>query len=357
MVADSEVGIGVVGTGMWANNVHLAAYQEHPKASLVSVYDVNREAAERTAKRFGAESVAGSYEELLARDDIDVIDVITPNVTHAPLVLAAIEAGKHVMCEKPMAMNAGEALRMTEAADKAGVKTGVNFTWRNGGPVQYARELVAQGELGQVYHVYGCYLSGFGHNPKVPLMWRLQKDMAGTGVLGDIGSHIVDLAEWIIGERTTKVLADLNTFTEERPLLDGSGNGKVEVDDAASFLTRFEGGGMGTFLATFYATGESMDHRIDIYGKKGSIRLSWKEQDTILVSLGLTDSEIKPIDIPDRFKAPHEQMTRANVRNFVDAIADDKEMVPNFRDGLANQQVLDTVVASSQQGSWVEVPR
>ena len=348
-----EVGIGVVGTGMWANNVHLAAYQEHPQARLIAVYDVDRESAERAAERFGAESVCDELEELLGRDDIDAVDIITPNVTHAPLVLAALAAGKHVMCEKPMAMNADEARQMAEAAAEAKVKTAVNFTWRNSGSMGYARYLVEQGELGRIFHVYGSYLGGFGSNPKMPIFWRLQKDVAGTGILGDIGSHIIDLAEWITGERITRVLADLNTFTPERPLPGGGGMGKVDVDDAASLLARFDGGGMGTFLATCYATGESMDQHIEIYGQKGSMRVSYRNQETIDAALG--GERMQTIPIPDEFKVSSEHNHRANVRNFVGAIADDIEMVPNFTDGLRNQRVLDTVVASSLAGTWVQV--
>ena len=174
-----------------------------------------------------------------------------------------------------------------------------------------------------------------------------------AGILGDIGSHIIDLAEWITGQRITGVLADLNTFTPERPLPGGDGMGKVDVDDAASLLSRFDGGGMGTFLATCYATGESMDQHIEIYGQKGSMRVSYRNQETIDAALG--GERMQTIPIPDEFKVSSEHNHRANVRNFVGAIVDDTEMVPNFTDGLRNQRVLDAVVASSQAGTWVQV--
>jgi len=161
----NQVGIGVVGTGGWARDVHLPAYQDHPRACLVGVYDVDGESAERAAQLFGAEAVFSDYEAMLDRDDIDVIDIITPNVTHVSLALAAIAAGK----------------QMVEAARKANLKTAINFTWRNPPAALYCRHLIQQGRLGKIYHVYGTYRAGWGYDEQRPLMWRLQKELAGTG--------------------------------------------------------------------------------------------------------------------------------------------------------------------------------
>ena len=359
-----EVGIGVVGTGLWASTVHLPAYQAHPDARLVGVYDVNVEGAERAAREFGIESVFTEYEKMLSQDDIDAIDIISPNVTHVSLALAAIAAGKHVFCEKPMAMNMEETQQMADAAREANVKTAINFTWRNPPAVRYVRHLIQQGHIGKIYHVSGIYRAGWGRNEQRPIEWRLQKEFAGTGVIGDIGSHLIDMVEWMTGERITRLTADLNTFQPERPLSNGDGMGTVDVDDAASFLARLSGGGMATFLATYYGTGERMNQGIEIFGQKGALKMEYSNQETIRASLEPHSDENQFIDLPilEQFKTRDLKMgghdLRQNmVRKFVDAIANDEEMTPSFEDGLRNQRVIDTVVASAQKGTWLDVPK
>ena len=224
-MADKPVRFGVVGTGGWANFVHLATYQAHPKAQIACVCDVDERSAERAAANFGAESVATDYRSMMERDDIDAVSIVTPNVYHADMTLAALAAGKHVMCEKPMAMTYDEAKEMADAASAAGVKTGINFSYRGFPGARYAQHIVSEGHLGRIYHVNAKYLSGGFTNPKVPLIWRMQKAMAGTGALGDIGAHMIDNVTWISGERITSLVADQRTFIDKRPLMDGSGTG------------------------------------------------------------------------------------------------------------------------------------
>lgn len=354
---EKKVGIGVVGTGGWASTVHLPAYQAHPRARLVGVYDVNIASAEQAAQRFGVETVFSDYSAMLARNDIDAIDIITPNVTHVALALAALAAGKHVICEKPMAMNVVEAQQMADAARKANRKTAINFTWRNPPAALYCRHLIQQGRLGKIYHVYGIYRAGWGRDAQRPMEWRLQQEFAGTGVLGDIGSHIIDMVEWMTGERITRLTADLNTFTPERPLADGSGMGRVDVDDAVSILARLSGGGMATFLATFYGTGERMNQGVEIFGQKGSLKMEYTNQESIRAALEPFERDYQVVDlpIPDRFKTQGRDLRQNTVYRFIDAIANDEEMRPSFEDGLRNQQLIDTAVASARSGRWLDV--
>jgi predicted dehydrogenase len=349
--------IGVIGTGMWANDVHLAAFTAHPSATVAGVCDVDIGRARRTASRFDIELATAEPYELIEHTDIDAIDIVTPNVTHAPLALAALAAGKHVFCEKPMAMNGDEARQMVAAAEESGVTTGINFTWRNSPGAAYARHLVEQGLIGRPYHVSGNYLSSFGRNSKIPLIWRLQRDQAGTGALGDTGSHIIDLVEWITGEHIVELVADLKTFTPERPLLDGSGTGTVDVDDAASMMIRLEGGGMGTLLSTFYGTGQGMDQRVEIHGEKGYVMLTWQSRETITTSIGLfaDEGQLLEVPVPKRFQLSEHDIKRANVYRFIDAIVHGKEMRPDFSDGLRNQLVLDAVVESATRRTWISL--
>lgn len=354
----NEVGIGVVGTGLWSSTVHLPAYEAHPKARLVGVYDIDPLGAERAAQAFGIEHVFSDYDAMLACGDIHAIDIISPNVTHAPLALAAIAAGKHVFCEKPMAMNADEARQMASAARKANVKTGINFTWRNPAAAKFVRHLIEQGKIGKIYHVRGIYRAGWGRNEQRPIEWRMQQKLAGTGVIGDIGSHLIDMIEWMTGERITDLVADLNTFQSQRPLANGSGVGTVDVDDAASFLARLSGGGMATLLSTFYGTGERMNQEIEIFGQNGALKMTYSNQKTIRVSLDPHSDENRFVDlpIPERFKTDGHDLRQNTIRAFVDAISDVQEMTPNFEDGLRNQQIIDAVVASAEQERWQVIP-
>ena len=231
-MTQSEVRIGVIGTGGWANTVHMRGYQAHPKARIVGVCDIILDRAKEAAEKFGAEFATDDYMALINRDDIDAIDVVTPNNVHVPIAMAAVKAGKHVMCEKPLAMNVAEAKELVDAAKAAGVKTGVNFTYRGHPAARYAREVICSGEIGRIFHVNAFYMQSWLVDPQRPLVWRLQKNLTGTGVLGDLASHVIDLAEWFTGSRITSVVGDMSTFQDERPLPDGSGTGKVDVDDA-----------------------------------------------------------------------------------------------------------------------------
>ena len=358
-MALSEVRVGVVGTGGFANQVHMPGYRDHPKARIVGVCDLVPERVQAAAKRFDAEVVTQDYRELVARDDIDAVDVATSNNAHVPVALAAIEAGKHVMCEKPLAMSFAEAKKLIEAAKATGAKTGVNFSYRGHPAARYAQYLISRGEIGKIFHVTAFYLQAWLVNPNAPIVWRLQKDMTGTGVLGDLASHIIDLAMWFTDAKITSVSGDMKTFVHDRPLLGGSGMGKVDVDDGATFLARFDNGAMGSFVSSRYGTARGNYQRIEVYGDKGALVYSWDDKEHLEVSIGhfTREGQMIKVPVPLRF-TPRDGGVgwTENVSNFIDAIIEDKEMVPNFQHGLDNQEVLDAVAMSSESGSWVSLP-
>ncbi len=358
-MSSSEVRIGVVGTGGFANQVHMPGYHAHPRAKIVGVCDIILERAEAAAKRFGATFVTDDYKELVSRDDIDAIDVVTPNVVHVPIALAAIKAGKHVICEKPLAMSHAEAQELIAAAKETGAKTGVNFTYRGHPASRYAQYLISRGHIGRIFHVNAFYMQGWLVSPDTPIVWRLQKDMTGTGVLGDLGSHVIDLACWFTGAKITSVVADMSTFVEERPLPGGTGKGKVDVDDASTFLARFDNGAMGTFVSSRNATARGNYQRIEVYGESGALVYSWDDKEYLEASVGhfAKEYQMLKIPVPARF-TPRDGGTgfTENISNFIDAILNDKEMVPNFADGLENQEVLDAVSMSAEDGTWVSIP-
>jgi len=354
------VRVGVVGTGSFANFVHMRGYRDHPSAVVKGVCDIDLNRAEKAARDFGADFVTDDFNELVARDDIDAVDIVTPNVIHAAVALAAFKAGKHVICEKPLAMSFAEAQEMAEAARQAGTINGVNFSFRGHPAARYARDLVAQGQIGRIFHVNAFYMQGWLSSPKTPIVWRLKKDMTGTGVLGDLGSHIIDLVEWMTGGRITSLVADMKNFIDQRPLADGSGMGEVDVDDGTTFLTRFDNGAMGAFVSSRYGTARGNYQRVEIYGDAGSMVYLWDDTGHIEAALGpvfVREGQLLSIPVPARYR-PRDGGTgfTENVSNFIDAIVDGKEMLPNFEDGLRSQEVLEAIEMSARDRNWVSIP-
>lgn len=363
-MANKKVRIGVIGTGSWANYGHMAVYQQHPQVKLVGVCDIDPLRAEESAKTFGAQFTTTDFTELVERNDIDAIDIVTPNVAHAPIALAAMEAGKHVMCEKPLAMSYHQARDMARVAQDTGVKNGINFVYRHHPAAQYARHLIKKGYIGRIFQINAAYMQGFLIDPAVPLVWRLQKDMTGTGVLGDLGSHIIDLVEWLTDQQIVYLVSDMQTFIHQRPLVDGSGVGQVDVDDSTTFLTRFNGGAMGTFVSSRYATARGNYQRIEIYGDQGALVYRWEDTDHLKASIGpafVNEAQWASIPIPDRFKAISGEKSSKynftqNLKNFIQSIIDDREMQPNFQDGLRNQEILEAVEISARDHRWIDLP-
>ncbi|MBC2933316.1 Gfo/Idh/MocA family oxidoreductase [Nocardioides sp. zg-1228] len=335
------------------------------------------------AERLGWESTETSWQALVARDDIDLVDVCTPGHTHAEIVIAALEAGKHVLCEKPLANSVEEAEAMTRAAERAaadGVRAMVGFTYRRVPAIALARQLVADGRLGTLHHVRAQYLQDWIVDPQAPLSWRLEKDKAGSGALGDIGAHIVDMTQYITGDTIARVAGRLRTFVDERPLPSehaglsgtaGSGTGKVTVDDAATFLADFRGGAMGVFEATRFASGRKNAIRIEINGSDGSLAFDFEDMNVLHFFDGTEDSRTAGFRRILVTEAEHPYVgawwppghvigyEHGFVHQAVDLVRDiaaGTDPSPSFADGLQVQRVLAAVETSSDNDSWQEIP-
>src|SRR5690606_3386234 len=254
------------------------------------------EAAAAAAARLGWQESATDWREVVARDDIDVVDICTPGDTHHPIALAALAAGKHVLCEKPLANDVAEAEEMAAAAEQsraAGVRSMVGFSYRRVPAVALMRQMVAEGAVGEIRHVRGRYLQDWIVDPQFPLVWRLRKEVAGSGALGDIGAHVLDMAQFVTGQRITGVAAQAETFGRRRPLPEGGGalgaataggsaeTGEVTVDDAAVLLARTDGGALGTFEATRFATGRKNHIELEVNGSKGSLVFSFEDMNAL----------------------------------------------------------------------------
>jgi predicted dehydrogenase len=335
------------------------------------------------AAKLGWDAHATDWREVVARDDLDLIDICTPGDTHAEIALAALAAGKHVLCEKPLANSVAEAREMAEAAARAearGVRAMCGFNYRRVPAVALMRRLIQAGKIGTIRHVRAVYLQDWIVDPEFPLVWRLRKDVAGSGALGDIGAHIVDLTQFVTGQSITSVSALTETFVKERPLpaesaglaasTNGHGTGQVTVDDAALFLARLDGGAVATYEATRFATGRKNGLRVEINGSLGSVVFDFERMNELEFydgSLPATEQGFTRILVtesdhpymaawwPPGHLIGYEHSFTHQMRDLIEAIGTDQNPRPSFADALQVQLVLDAVERSAGSGAWTEV--
>jgi predicted dehydrogenase len=359
------------------------------RARLTAVCGRDEANVRAAATRLGWERTSTDWRELVEADDIDVIDICTPGDSHCEIAIAALAAGKHVLCEKPLANTVEEARAMVAAAEAAradGVRSMCGYNYRRVPAVSYLRQLVASGRLGTIRHVRAVYLQDWIVDPQFPLVWRLQKDRAGSGALGDIGAHIVDLTQFVTGQSVTGVSALTETFIRERPLSGASsglsaegstGTGSVEtgevtVDDAALFLARLSGGAVATYEASRFATGRKNGLRVELNGSEGSAvfdlerlnELEFYDRTGPGAEQGFTRILVTEPDHPyvaawwpPGHGLGYEHSFTHQMRDFVEAVATGKDPEPSFADALQVQRVLDAVERSAAANAgWTDVP-
>ncbi len=338
---------------------------------------------EAAAAKLGWRTWTTDWREVLERDDVQVVDICTPGDSHAEIAVAALEAGKHVLCEKPLANDVATAEQMAAAADTAqsrGVLSMVAFNYRRTPALSYARQLVEEGAIGTLHHIRAQYLQDWIVDPDFPLVWRLQKDKAGSGALGDIGAHVIDLSQFLTGQRLTEVAGHLTRFVERRPLAEGSSGlsgsaggqtGEVTVDDAAVFFGRTDGGALATYEATRFATGRKNAMRIELNGSAGSIAFDFEALNELHVYDGrgpARDAGFRRILVtePDHPYAGawwppghglgYEHTFVHEIADFVRDVATGTPPTPSFADGLQVQRVLDAVERSSaDNAAWTKI--
>ncbi|WP_203921529.1 Gfo/Idh/MocA family protein [Rugosimonospora africana] len=360
------------------------------QVTMVAVAGRDRGKVTEAAERLGWAEAVTDWRELVSRDDIDLIDICTPGDSHETIALAALAAGKHVLCEKPLANNVAEARAMAQAAATArasGVRTMCGFNYRRVPAVALLRRLVEEGRLGDIRHVRATYLQDWITDPQFPLVWRLQKDLAGSGALGDIGAHIVDLTQYVTGQRIAGVSALTETFVKRRPLPSASAGlsaspagdeagaqtatGEVTVDDAALFLARLDGGAVATYEATRFATGRKNGLRVEINGSLGSAafdlerlnELEFYDATVPATRQGFTRILVTEPDHPylSAWWPPghiigYEHSFTHEMRDLIEAVAGGTDPRPSFDDALQVQLVLDAVERSAAAGSaWTTV--
>jgi len=335
------------------------------------------------AEKLGWESWTTDWRDVLERDDVHVVDICTPGDSHAEIAVAALEAGKHVLCEKPLANSVAVAEQMTAAAETAaakGVSSMVGFSYRRTPALAYARQLVEEGVVGTVRHIRAHYLQDWIVDPEFPLVWRLRRELAGSGALGDIGAHIIDLSQFLTGQRLVEVAGHLTRFVEQRPLpvassgLSASASsetGDVTVDDAAVFFGRTDGGALATYEATRFATGRKNAMRIELNGSDGSIAFDFESMNELHVYDGrgpARDAGFRRVLVtepdhpytgswwPPGHGLGYEHTFVHEVADFVRDVSTGARPTPSFADGLQVQRVLAAVERSSEDGAqWTKV--
>ncbi|UOQ46673.1 Gfo/Idh/MocA family oxidoreductase [Gracilibacillus caseinilyticus] len=380
-----KIRIGMIGY-QFMGKAHSHAYRDLPfyfdnplEPELTVIAGRNEEAVKEAQQKMGWLSYETDWHRVLARDDVDVIDIVTPNHAHAEIAIAAAEAGKHIITEKPLALTVEESERMLEAVQKNNVKHMICHNYRFVPAVQMAKQLIEQGRIGRIFHFRANYLQDFIIDPNFPLVWRLKKEVSGSGALGDIGAHSIDLARFLVGE-LKEVTAMMETFVKERPIGEMTGGlsakgdtsemGEVTVDDAVAILARFENGTFGTFEATRFAGGNRNKNKFEINGEKGSIRWDMENMNNLEVYLADDETGVQGFRLINCTEEVHpyagaywpaghiigyEHTFIHLMDEFLRGIHENRQTAPNFEDGVKNQRILAAVEQSAQEKRWVSL--
>jgi myo-inositol 2-dehydrogenase/D-chiro-inositol 1-dehydrogenase len=371
--------IGLVGYG-FMGRTHSNAFARvdqffdvpyRPVLQAVCARDAAKVAA--FAGQWGYGTTETDWRELVARPDIDLIDIASPNDTHAEIAIAAAEAGKIVLCEKPLGRNVAESERMVEAVEKAGVPNMVWYNYRRVPAVTLAKQLIDEGRLGKIFHYRAKFLQDWTISADLPQggagLWRLDVNVAGSGVTGDLLAHCIDTAMWLNGA-IDQVTAMTETFVKERPHALTGRVEKVGIDDASAFLARFQNGALATFEATRYARGHKALYTLEINGEHASIfwdlhdlhRLEYFDHRDEGRLRGWRSIHITDADHPymKNWWAPglqigYEHTFIHQVADFLTGLGEGRIPGPSFRDGLATDYVTDAVLRSAGTGQWVKV--
>lgn len=381
-----ELNIGLVGY-KFMGKAHSNAYARlgmffdcGTKVNMRAICGRDDDWVRQSAEKFGWDSYETSWEKLIAREDIDVIDITAPSNTHRTITIAAANNGKHIFCEKPLALNLADAREMLEVAKKNKIKHQVGFNYRFAPAIQLAKKLIDAGKLGTIRHVRASYLQDYITNPDFPLIWRLQKDICGSGSLGDLGAHFIDLSRYLVGNFKT-VMGMQKTFIKSRPIVErmeglsaqanaDAPRGTVDVDDGSVFICEFESGALGVFEATRFSAGHKNDLSIEISGDRGSIKYIFErmnelqyfsaddaegEQGFRLIQASESIHPYMKAWWPVGHVIGYEHTFVHEMYEFMRAIVNDKPASPDFSDGVECSRIIEAVELSAQRRTAVDI--
>lgn len=347
-----KIKVGIIGLGGIANK-HIAELLRCEDVEITAICDVDERAIAKKNEllNLSPECCYKDYKKLIKKADVDAIEICTPNYLHCEMALAALEAGKHVNLEKPIAMNVEEARRIAEAAEKSG-KVGMTcFSYRFKPAVRYAKKLVDEGKLGRILGLNVSYLKNSGFWEGRRLEWRFVKEYAGSGVIGDLGVHLIDLAQLLAGN-ITGLFATSSIEVKERMRLDSDEIAPVETDDTCSFIASFASGAEGSFHITRCAIGHANSIKYDVYGERGTISFDLENPTVLNVCMGDGDPKnlnFDSINVPEEFYLDQE-------RAFIDAVLGKTDaLFPTLAHGAEGQNVVDAILLSAKERRWVEI--
>ncbi|MCL1838934.1 MAG: Gfo/Idh/MocA family oxidoreductase [Propionibacteriaceae bacterium] len=386
MTATKKLRVGIIGGGMIAK-AHVIALralrsyfgEDRLDADVVAVADVTQEAASQAAQQYSIERWTTDWQGLLADDSIDAITIATPNFLHAEHAIVTVEAGKHVMCEKPLAHTIEAARLMVDAAERAGVVNSVNFNYRCIPAIRYARKLIAAGDLGEILSVRGAFLQDWGADPQVSRSWKFEASRGGAGPILTSGCHVIDLIRYVTGHAIVELAAAANTVIKERPLPSGrntyatsEGPAKmapVDVEDVGAFVARLDNGAIGTLEASRVASGRSNFCFLEVNGSQGSVVFDYETLNELQVwtsrskGFGFNRVLVGPSQDGGLFwtlgglGVGFAETITLHMREFVTAIIEGRPAEPAFRDGLHAQEVAFAALRSAASGAWESVPK
>ncbi|WDM21813.1 Gfo/Idh/MocA family protein [Paenibacillus polymyxa] len=383
-----KLNVGMIGGG-FMGKAHSLAYAGMPMffwpapgiPHRHTVVDITDEIAKDAAARYGFDHYSSDWRKVVEDPEIDIIDIVTPNDTHAEIAIAAAKAGKHIISEKPLARTTEEAKRMLDAVKEAGVMHMVAFNYRRTPAVALAKKYIEEGAIGKVLNFRGTYLQDWSADPNSPLSWRFRKDVAGSGALGDIGTHVIDFARYLVGE-IDEVMGVATTWIKERPVQSGGADklgtvksaGDVEkrpvdVDDEISTLLRFVNGAVGSIEATRNAWGRNNFLTFEIHGELGSICFDYERRDQLQVCFSSDPDDRRGFRTV--FTGPNTPYGAAlwpipalgigygetkiiETHDFISGIVNGTEISPSFEDGYRISVISDAILESSEQGKWVK---
>lgn len=375
--AMKDLKFAVIGGGFMgkAHSIALASYPMYvwptplyPVRELI--VEINDELAGESQKRFGFNRASTDWRAAIEDPEIDAVDILVPNLLHHDVVMAAIAAGKHVMCEKPLALDSALGREMADAAEAAGIVNQVGFNWRLTPAIQLAKKLIEEGEIGEIRSVRSFWLGEFFNDPSTPLVWRFKKEQAGSGALGDIGSHAIDFSRFLAGD-IVEVQGLQSRYVDHRPLPSGDGVGEVDVDDATAFMMKFASGATGYLEASWSAPGKKSHAGFEVIGSRGSISFNWERMSELKFYSGSDPDDRQGyrtilLGPPHPFGSyfwpvPGYQIGYSDTKviqiaDFISAVAGQTERPQTtFRDGLASSLVEEAVMESALSGEWTKV--
>lgn len=370
-ITGRKVRVGVLGAGRWASIAHIPGWVRDPRCEVVAVCDVDAGLAEAAKEKFGAQVATTNYREVTDRDDLDVIDVVTPSHVHFEQAMAALEGGKHVLCEKPVAYDFRQTLQASALADSKGLKTKLGFTFRYSPGVLYAKSLIDEGFVGEPYIFNGYEQNSQWINPETPLRQVdhiASQDRIHVSSLEGYGAPIIDIGHWWVGADYARVVGILKNFVPERVVRATGTMMRMNIDDGDIFIGEYTNGVIGSIQTSFVTVGNYPGIEARIYGSKGAIICRLIEEFGVAetIKVATPDAvEFRELEIPERFypsggharETWHSLFYASLIKDFLDELTTDTpKNQGNFADGAWVQEVINAVEASHHQRAWVDLP-